>query len=192
MTDKEKLLAGVMYNATSPDVADDMKRCWDKCYDYNALRPSQWEERTQSLKSILGYLGDNVVIQQPFHCDLGYRIEIGDNSYLNFNCTILDSGGVKIGKNVFIAPNCGIYTPEHPLDVERRNVGLEIGLPITIGDNVWIGGNETIVGGVTIGNNTVIGAGSVVTRSIPDNVIAFGNPCKVYRKITEEDKERYK
>ena len=149
-------------------------------------------KRQELLESLLGSMGENVLIQQPFRCDLGYMVEIGDNSFINNNCTILDSGGVKIGKNVFIGPHCGIYTPEHPIDAEHRNQGFEKGFPIIIGDNVWIGGGVTIVGGVTIGSNTVIGAGSVVTRNIPDNVIAFGNPCRVYREITDEDKKKFK
>ena len=116
-------------------------------------------------------------------CDYGYNIEIGENFYANHNLIILDAGKVKIGDNVFIAPNCNIYTASHPVDIIQRNKGLEYANPVKIGNNVWIGGNVTILPGVTIGDNCTIGAGSVVTKDIPANSIAYGNPCKVARKI---------
>ena len=135
------------------------------------------------IKNILGKTTDHFHIEQPFYCDYGYNIEIGENFYTNHNVVILDCARVTFGDNVFIAPNCGFYTAGHPLDAERRNKGLEDAKPITVGSNVWIGGGCTILPGVTIGDNTVIGAGSVVTKDIPANVLAFGNPCKVVREI---------
>lgn len=126
---------------------------------------------------------------QPFHCDYGYNIEIGENFFANYNCVILDGAKVTFGDNVFIAPNCSFYTAGHPIDVLQRNQGLEYALPIKIGNNVWIGGNVTVLPGVTIGDNTVIGAGSLVNKDIPSNVVAAGNPCRVIREITENNQD---
>ena len=134
-------------------------------------------------RKIVGKIGKNFLIEQPFMCDYGYNIEIGDNFYSNHNLIILDAGKVKIGDNVFIAPNCGIYTAYHPIDIVQRNKGLEYASNVKIGNNVWIGGNVTILPGVTIGDNCTIGAGSVVTKDIPSNSIAYGNPCKVARSL---------
>lgn len=137
-------------------------------------------------------LGKQFTINAPFWCDFGYNIEVGENFYANYGCVILDGAKVTFGDNVFVAPNCGFHTAGHPLDVEQRNQGLEYAYPITIGDNVWIGAGVTVLPGVTIGNNAVIGAGSVVNRDIPDGVVAAGNPCRVIRRITDEDREKYK
>ena len=127
----------------------------------------------------------------PFWCDYGYRIEVGDNFYANHNTVMQDGGGIAFGDNVFIAPGCVFTTAEHPLDPEQRKKGLEIAKPIKVGNNVWIGSNVTVLAGVTIGDNTVIGAGSVVTGDIPSGVVAVGVPCRVMRRITEEDRDRY-
>lgn len=140
----------------------------------------------------MGNTSETLLIEQPFYCDYGYNIEIGSNFYANMNCIILDEAKVSFGNNVFIAPGCGFYTAGHPLDVQQRNKGLEYAYPISIGNNVWIGAHVCVLPGVTIGDNTVIGAGSVVTKNIPANVLAAGNPCKVIRVITEEDKQKYK
>ena len=160
------------------------------CYDYNHLRPSQEEEQRAILKQLLGKTGENFCITAPFWCDYGYNIVIGENFYTNHNCVILDGAKVKFGDNVFVAPNCGFYTAGHPIDFQRRNAGLEYAYPITVGDNVWFGGGVQVMPGVTIGSNVVIGSGSVVTKDIPDNVVAAGNPCKVIRAITAEDLKR--
>ena len=125
------------------------------------------------------------------HCDYGYNIEVGENFFANYNFTVLDVGKVRIGANAQIAPNVSIYTAGHPVHPDSRNSGYEYGIDITIGDNVWIGGNVCILPGVTVGDNVVIGAGSVVTKDIPDNVIAAGNPCRILRTITEEDRDFY-
>ena len=130
-------------------------------------------------------------MESPFYCDYGSNIEVGENFYANFNCTILDVAKVVIGKNVMFAPNVSIYTAGHPIHPDSRNSGYEYGIGVTIGNNVWVGGNATINPGVHIGDNVVIGAGSVVTKDIEANSIAVGNPCKVLRKITEEDKKYY-
>jgi len=131
------------------------------------------------------------LIEQPFRCDFGYRISFGENFYANYNFIILDGAQVTIGDNVFIGPNCSIFAAGHPFQAKIRNEGLEYAWPISIGDSVWIGGHVSIIGGVTIGEGAVIGAGSVVTKDIPGNVLAAGNPCRVIRIITEEDDQKY-
>lgn len=160
------------------------------CYEYNHSKPGDNTYRTTLLKGLLGKCGNSIIIEPPFFCDYGPNISVGENFYANHNLIILDGAPVTIGDNVFIAPNVGLHTAGHPIDADRRNKGLEYALPITIGNNVWIGASVTIIPSVTIGDNTVIGAGSVVTRDIPADVVAVGNPCRVLRKITEEDARR--
>ena len=142
------------------------------------------------VKELLGK-SDGAFINPPFYCDYGTHIEVGKNFFANYNCTILDVAKVTIGDNCQLAPNVAIYTAGHPVHPDTRNSGYEYGISVTIGDNVWIGGNSIICPGVRIGSNTVIGAGSVVTKDIPDWVIAAGNPCRVIREITEEDRRLY-
>ena len=153
------------------------------CHKYSLLDPEKLEKRRSLMKEIVNSIGENFTIEQPFHCDYGYFINIGKNFYANYNLTILDTASVTIGDNVFIGPNVNIYAATHPLDIERRNKNLEKGIPVKIGNNVWIGGNVTILPGVTIGEGTIIGAGSVVTKDIPSNVLAVGNPCKVIKNL---------
>lgn len=193
MTEKEKAAQGLLYDANyDKALMMEREKCQTVLFKYNRTSPAQPEERKQLLKSLLGKTGKNFTLVPPFQCDYGYNIEIGENFFGNMNLVILDAAKVRIGHDVFIAPNVGIYTAGHPLDVEQRNQGLEYAYPITIGNNVWIGGHTVILPGVTIGDNTVIGAGSVITQNIPDNVIAVGNPCRVLRPITEEDRNKYK
>lgn len=193
MTEKEKRDAGVLYNANyDPQIIDEIHACGDLCYEFNSLKPSARNEQSEILKKIFGKMGKDAVVNAPFWCDYGYHTTVGDYFFANHNCQILDGGKVTFGDHVFIAPNCLFTTAEHALDVEQRNEGLEVALPITVGNNVWIGAGVIVLGGVTIGDNTVIGAGSVVTRDIPSNVIAVGTPCRVLRPITEEDKTKYR
>ena len=161
------------------------------CYDFNQLRPSETEKQNEILRELFGSTKENFCIVAPFWCDYGYNIHIGENFFANHNVVILDCGKVTFGDNVFVAPNCIFSTAGHPLDVEQRNKGLEYAYPITVEDNVWIGANVTVLPNVTIGSGSVIGAGSVVNKDIPRGVIAVGNPCRVVRKITEEDKKKY-
>ena len=162
-----------------------------RIYRYNSLSPAQKEEQEQCIREILGKCGESIHIEQPFHCDYGYNIEVGNNFYSNYNLTILDVGKEVIGENVMIAPNVSIYTAGHPIHPDSRNSGYEYGIGVAIGHNVWIGGGVVINPGVTIGDNAVIGSGSVVTGDIPANVVAAGNPCRVLRQITEEDRKYY-
>ncbi|MGN1276403.1 MAG: sugar O-acetyltransferase, partial [Floccifex sp.] len=177
MNDREKMINGLLYDAFGEEsLVKDRTVCKLLCQEYNNIAYDNFEKRTELIKKIVKKTGKKFLIEQPFQCDYGYNIEIGENFYANHNLIILDCAKVKFGNNVFIAPNCAFYTPQHPLDVETRNKGLEYAFPITIGDNVWIGGNVVVLAGVKIGNNSVIGAGSVVTKDIPNDVVAVGNP----------------
>ena len=186
MTEKEKMLVGEIYNANyDKKLISERQKAKDLCYEYNQLKPSDMEKRKTVMHEILGKIKGEFLIEQPFMCDYGYNIEIGENFYANHNLIILDANKVKFGDNVFIAPNCGFYTAGHPLDAKTRNQGLEYAKTIEVGSNVWIGGNVVVLPGVKIGDNAVIGAGSVITKDIPSNVVAVGNPCKVIKKIED-------
>ncbi len=192
MTEWEKAQVGYLYDANYDEaLVKQREACADLCYEFNNCRPSDTDKQKELLHRIIGNIKGEIVVTAPFYADYGCNISVGDNFYTNHNVTILDGAKVTFGDNVFIAPNCVFSTAGHPLDVEQRNKGLEIALPITVGDNVWIGTNVSVLPGVKIGSNTVIGAGSTVNKDIPDGVIAAGNPCKVIRKITDEDKKKY-
>jgi len=191
MTQKERMLAELPYKAWLDGLEEERMENKKKIYSYNNLSPDKTEEMKSTIKSILGKSGENVFIEQPFRCDYGKNIEVGENFFANYNCIMLDVGKIIIGKNVMFAPNVAVYTAGHPIHPDSRNSGYEYGIGVTIGDNVWIGGNVVINPGVNIGNNVVIGSGSVVTKDIPDNMIAVGNPCKVIREITESDRKYY-
>lgn len=183
-TEKDKMLRGEIYDANyDPELIRERVACKVMCRKYNDLMPDRLDERTVLLKELLGKTGGSFYIEQPFYCDYGYNIEIGENFYSNVNLVILDGAKVTFGDNVFIAPNCGFHTAGHPLDVERRSRGLEYARPITVGNNVWIGAGVNVLPGVTIGDNCVIGAGSVVNKDIPANSLAVGNPCRVIRSL---------
>lgn len=188
MSEKEKKLAGEIYDSNKNEFIKDIYNAQDKCFEYNQIKPSKLEERKELMKTILGKTKQNFLIEQPFICDYGYNIEIGEKFYSNHNLTILDANKVKFGDNVYIGPNCSFYTVGHPIDYVERNKGLEYAKPIKVGNNVWIGGNVVILPGVTIGDNVVIGAGSVVTKDIPSNRVAVGNPCKVIKQIQKGEK----
>lgn len=172
MSEKEKMLLGEIYDANyDEELMNERIKAKDLCYEYNHLKPSQINERTEIMKKLLGKTKDNFLIEQLFECDYGYNIEIGENFYSNHNLVILDANKVVFGDNVFIGPNCGFYTAGHPLDAETRNKGLEYAKPIKVGNDVWFGGNVVVLPGVKIGNNVVIGAGSVVAKDIPEIVL---------------------
>jgi len=190
-SEKEKMISGKPYKAFGDELLAERQYAKEMIFDFNSLRPNQIDERNEILKRLLGKTKDKYFIEPPFRCDYGYNIEIGENFYSNYNLIILDCAPVKIGDNVLIGPNVSIYTAGHPLHYEIRNQEYEYAFPVIIGDNVWIGGNVVINPGVSIGENSVIGSGSVVTKDIPNNVIAIGNPCKVLRVITDDDKDYY-
>lgn len=184
MTEKEKMLAGELYDANyNEELFKERINAKEICYEYNNLRPSELKIKEKLLKRLFGKTGEKVYIEPNFWCDYGYNISVGENFYMNHNCIILDATKVEFGDNCFIAPNCSFYTSGHPVDYKLRNKGYEYAKPIKIGSNVWIGGNVLVLPGVTIGDNVTIGAGSVVTKDIPSNVVAYGNPCKVIREI---------
>ena len=193
MTEQEKAEAGLLYN---PNMTDEMKAfrftVQDKIWEYNQLKPSQVQERRDFLAKIFGKIGEKCNILPPFKCDYGFHIEVGENFFANYNFIVLDGNYVRIGDNVWIAPNVGIYAAGHPLDVEDRIGGEEYAFPVTIGDNVWIGGGVTIIGGVTIGRNAVVAAGSVVIRDVPPDTLVAGNPARVIRKLGPADKLKYR
>ena len=193
MTEQEKAEAGLLYN---PNRTDEMAKyrfvIQDAMCEYNRLKPSQVKKRRDFLAKIFGRIGRKCNILPPFRCDYGFRIEVGENFFANYNFVVLDGNYVRIGDNVWIAPNVGIYAAGHPLDVKDRIDGWEYAYPVTIGDNVWIGGSATIIGGVTIGDNSVVAAGSVVIRDVPANTLVAGNPARVIRRITAADRAKYK
>ena len=184
--------AGELYDANYAGmVVGAVRECADLCWEYNQLRPSEYAARTSLIDRIIGSHGESFTFTQPFWCDYGKNIHVGENFYCNHGMVVLDAAPVTFGHDVYIAPNCVFSTAGHPFDTERRNQGLEYALPITVGDNVWFGMGVLVCPGVTIGSDVVIGAGSVVAKDIPSGVVAVGNPCRVLREITEADTRRY-
>lgn len=183
MTEKEKSYAELLYQPGDPELVADRAVTVKKLYDYNHLHPLETEARQEAIRGLLGKVGEECVVEQPLFCTYGYNTTLGDHCFLNVNCKLMDSGKITIGNHVFIAPNVCLITEEHAMDVEQRLKGLEYTHPITIGDNVWICTGVMVLPGVTIGENSVIGAGSVVTKDIPPNSLAVGNPCKVIRTL---------
>lgn len=190
-SEKTKMIMGKPYKASDPELVQERKVAREVIFSFNSLSPGEAEKRGNMLNQLLGQTKEKFHIEPPFRCDYGYNIEIGQNFYSNYNLVILDCAKVTIGDNVLIGPNVSIYTAGHPLHHELRNLDYEYAFPVSIGHNVWIGGNVVINPGISIGDNSVIGSGSVLTKDIPENVIAAGNPCKVLRKITDEDKLYY-
>lgn len=191
MDQRERMNSGLLYKAWMDGLDEDRLACRRKLHALNTICPDERGKIIDMLKNLFGKTGEMVFLEPPFHCDYGTNIEVGENFFANFNLTILDVGKVTIGANCQIAPNVSIYTAGHPVHPAVRNTGYEYGIPVVIGDNVWIGGSAVILPGVHVGNNVVIGAGSVVTKDLPDNVIAAGNPCRVIRKITADDRRYY-
>jgi maltose O-acetyltransferase len=182
-TERAKMVAGELYNAADPELVLARRRARDLLRAYNATRDDENAERLRILGVLFASAGAGLTIEPPFYCDYGDNITLGERVYFNFNCVILDPAPVTIGSDVFFGPSVQIYTATHPLDHLERKSGLELARPIAIGSDVWIGGGAILCPGVRIGERTVIGAGSVVTRDIPEGVLAVGNPCRVLRRL---------
>ncbi len=182
-TEKEKMLAGELYDASDSELTDERIKARLLSKELNDSREDEKETRERIIKQLIPNSGDDLWLQPPFYCDYGTNILIGDNVFFNFNCVVLDVAQVKIGNRTKMGPNVQIYTATHPIDYKERATGLEFGKAITIGEDVWIGGSAIICPGVTIGDRTIVGSGSVVTKDIPSDVFAAGNPCKVIREL---------
>ena len=183
MTEKEKMLRGMLYDANDSALCADRVRAKELCHAYNQLRPSDAAGMRELLRQLLGKTGETFCVTAPFWCDYGCNIRVGRRFFANFNFTVLDEAPVTVGDDCFIGPNVSIYTACHSTNPEERNSRREWAKPVTIGDNVWIGGSVTILPGVTIGSNVTIGAGSVVVKDIPDGCVAVGNPCRVLKML---------
>ena len=181
-----QMMSGEPYDAGHPYLLERLEATRELLWQYNNMRPSDTEGRRDIIHRLLGSHGTNCHINQPFRCDYGENVYVGENFFANFNLTILDEARVTIGANAFIGPNVSIYTACHPLEADARNTLVEWAEPVTIGNNVWIGGNAVILPGVTLGNNVVVGAGAVVTRSFPDGVVIAGNPARIIKTIDGE------
>lgn len=188
MKELDKMLSGNLYLAYDKELSELRFKCRELMDQINRTSFNDNEKRLEIIKKLFSKVGSNVSINKPFYCDYGFNIEIGDNFYSNYDLLILDVNKVIIGNNVMFGPRVSIYTAAHPIDKDVRRTNLEYGLPVVIEDDVWIGGNTVINPGVTIGSGSVIGANAVVTKDIPSNVIAVGNPCRVLREITNLDK----
>lgn len=182
MTEKEKMLNSELYNSNEPSLFNELLKAKKICVEYNNVFLNDMDKGNELLRNLFEKTGKEFFIMPNFHCDYGFNITIGEKFYANHNLVILDCNKVTFGDNVFIGPNCGFYAASHPIDKDVRKE-LEFSKPITVGNDVWIGGNVCVLPGVTIGDNVVIGAGSVVTKDIPSNVVAAGNPCRVIRNI---------
>ncbi|MFJ8267476.1 maltose acetyltransferase domain-containing protein [Peribacillus asahii] len=182
-TEKEKMLNGELYHAADPELLQERLNARRFTRLYNQTMETDDNKRTELLKELFGSTGENLYIEPTFRCDYGYNIHVGENFYANFDCVFLDVCEIRIGDNCMIAPGVHIYTATHPLDPTERISGAEYGLPVHIGHNVWIGGRAVINPGVKIGNNVVIASGAVITKDVPDNVVAGGNPAKIIKQI---------
>ena len=188
---REKMRKGLIYIDNHEDLIKERLNGKELVYDYNNTRPSEETKRKEILHNLLGHAGENIWIEPPLRVAYGKNVHIGNNFYANFNLVLVDDIEIFIGNNVMIAPNVTLTVTGHPVHPTLRKNGEQFSLPIKIEDDVWIGSNVVILPGVTIGRNSVIGAGSIVTKDIPENVVAVGNPCKVLREITDRDKEYY-
>lgn len=192
MNNRERMKAGKIYDPADKAIMQEQQKCLPLMYDYNSTGPQELERRQNLLRKMLGSVGEGCYIEPPFRANWGGRnLFLGDNVYANFNLTIVDDAAIYIGNNVMIGPNVTMATAGHPIEPNLRIRALQFNLDINIGNNVWLGAGVIVLPGVTIGDNTVIGAGSVVTKDIPANTVAVGNPCRVQRKINEHDRQYY-
>ena len=192
MSEFDKMHNGKIYDCGSPELVELQRKCLEKLYDFNATRPSELERRTEMLKGMFAEIGEDCYIEPPFHSSWGGRhVHFGKKVYANFNLTLIDDTHIYVGDYTLFGPNVTVATAAHPIWPKARKTGVEFNKPIHIGKNCWIGAGSVILPGVKIGDNTVIGGGSVVTKNIPSNVVAVGNPCRVLREISERDKKSY-
>lgn len=189
---KKRMQEGRLYLPEDEEIMHQQMLCLEKLYDYNATRPSEAEKREALLKEMFAEIGEGCYVEPPFHANwAGANVHFGNNVYANFNLTLVDDTDIYVGDKVMFGPNVTVATAGHPIDPELRYQAMQYNIPVHIGENVWIGANAVVLPGITIGDNSVIGAGSVVTKDIPPNVIAVGNPCRVIREIGEHDKKYY-
>lgn len=192
MNMKEKMHNCQLYYPSDEEIMKEQTACLEKLYDFNATRPLEGEKRTQLLKEMFAEIGDGCYIEPPFHSNWGgHHVHFGKNIYANFNLTLVDDTHIYVGDYTMFGPNVTVATAGHPILPELRQQGYQYNAPVHIGKNCWIGAGVIIVPGVTIGDNVVVGAGSIVTKDLPDNVVAVGNPCKVLREVNERDREYY-
>ena len=192
MTNKEKMHQGKLYDPNDDAIMSEQLKCLELLYDFNATRPSEAEKRTAMLKEMFAEIGENCYIEPPFHANWGgHNVHFGKNVYANFNLTMVDDTHIYVGDYTMFGPNVIVATAGHPILPELRQKAYQYNMPVHIGKTCWIGAGAIIVPGVTIGDNVVIGAGSIVTKDIPSDVVAVGNPCRILRKIDEKDKEFY-
>ena len=190
MTQYERMVKGLIYDPADPEIMEEQIRFQDRLWEFNQLKPSEYEEKQKYMREVFASCGENCYIELPFRANWGgHHLHMGSDVYINSNMTIVDDGNIYVGDKVLFGPNVTIATANHPIDPELRARGLQYNKDVYIGENAWIGANTVIVPGVHIGKNTVIGAGSVVTKDIPDSVVAVGNPCKVLREVSEKDRE---
>lgn len=190
MTQYERMTAGLIYDPGDPEIMSMQVPFQDALWEFNQLKPSDYEKKTEYMKKVFAECGDNCYIELPFRANWGgHNVHFGSGIYVNFNLTVVDDGNIYVGDKVMFGPNVTIATANHPMNAELRAKSYQYNKDIYIGENVWIGAGVVIVPGVHIGKNSVIGAGSVVTRDIPDNVVAVGNPCRVLRAVGEHDNE---
>lgn len=192
MTAKEKMHSGELYNPGDPDIMREQTTFQEKLYEFNQTRPSQWELRCRLLREMFAEIGDMCYIEPPLHSNFGgHHVHFGDYIYANYNLTLVDDTHIYVGDGTMFGPNVTLATAGHPIDPQLRGKGLQYNMPIRIGRNCWLGAGVIVMPGVTVGDNTVIGAGSIVTKDIPSNVVAVGNPCKVLRPASDRDRQYY-
>lgn len=187
----DKLRSGELYSCIDPELQQRQQECLEVLYDYNHSRPGETKRRVELLNKLLANMGENCYIEPPLHANWGCHTHLGNNIYANFNLTLVDDTDIYIGDSVMLGPNVVLATAGHPVDPELRRLVYQFNQPIHIGNNVWLGAGVIVLPGVTIGDNSVVGAGSVVTKDIPANVVAVGNPCRILREINEHDREYY-
>ena len=192
MTDREKIHSGELYYPSGDEIMNEQLSYVNMQYDFNMTRPTELDKREEMLKKMFAEIGDGCYIEPPLHANWGgHHVHFGKGVYANFNLTLVDDTHIYVGDYTLFGPNCVIATASHPIDPVLRQEAYQYNLPVHIGKNCWLGAGVIVCPGVTIGDNTIIGAGSVVTKDIPSGVVAFGNPCRVHREVTERDKEYY-